>query len=71
VTDEDATLAVIDALEATGVGHMPAGSLSSNLYGIPRSTQDADFVVQLGDVPVQAIAEKLGPPVRTRSSNVV
>ena len=36
---EDAVVAVIDAL---GIEYMVVGSLSSNFYGVPRSTEDAD-----------------------------
>ena len=38
---------VADALAASGVAYLLAGSFSSNYYGIPRSTKDADFVVEL------------------------
>jgi hypothetical protein len=58
---ESILLAVISALEHVNVPYMVVGSFSSSLYGIPRSTQDADFVVQLGDVAVASIAENLGP----------
>lgn len=47
ITIEDVTLRVIDALNACGSPYMLVGSFSSNLYGIPRSTKDADFVLQL------------------------
>jgi hypothetical protein len=33
------------ALESTGVPYMLTGSLASSLYGVPRSTNDIDFVV--------------------------
>lgn len=36
-----------DALAACNVPYMLAGSFSSNYYGIPRSTKDADFVIEL------------------------
>ena len=50
-TIDDVTLQVIDALNACGLGYMLVGSFSSNAYGIPRSTKDADFVLQLnGDL---------------------
>lgn len=52
---------VVDALNAAGVRYMLTGSLASNLYGIPRSTQDADFVVHLGDGSIGDIAERLSP----------
>jgi hypothetical protein len=38
---------VADALTAADIPFLLAGSFSSNYYGIPRSTKDADFVVQL------------------------
>ena len=37
------------------------GSLSSNFYGEPRMTKDADFVVQLGQTPLSSLLDKLGP----------
>ena len=50
-TIEDVTLRVVDASNACGSPYMLVGSFSSNLYGIPRSTKDADFVLQLqGDL---------------------
>jgi hypothetical protein len=45
--EESLMLRVADALEQSGVPYMLVGSFSSNYYGIPRSTKDADFVVQL------------------------
>jgi len=35
---------VIDALNQSAIPHMLVGSFSSNLYRVPRSTKDADFV---------------------------
>jgi hypothetical protein len=59
-TIEDVTLRVIDALNAAGVVYMLVGSFSTNVYGIPRSTKDADFVVQLdGNFP-GGFYDKLG-----------
>ena len=51
ITIEDVTLRVVDALNSGGSPYMLVGSFSSNLYGIPHSTKDADFVLQLqGDL---------------------
>jgi hypothetical protein len=58
---EAATLAVIDALEALGLPYMLVGSFASNYYGVPRSTQDVDFVVELAGKPMRAVVERLGP----------
>ncbi|HEY2159430.1 MAG TPA: nucleotidyltransferase [Isosphaeraceae bacterium] len=61
MTPEEATVAVFDALVALGIPFMIVGSLSSNVYGIPRSTKDADVVVELGERSVAQIARHLGP----------
>jgi hypothetical protein len=61
MTGDEAVLAVVDGLEALGIAYMLVGSLSSNFYGIPRATQDADFVIQLGDVPMNELRQRLGP----------
>jgi hypothetical protein len=58
---EAIVLAVAAALEQLDVPYMVVGSFSSNLYGIPRSTQDADFIVQLEKTSVTSIARVLGP----------
>jgi hypothetical protein len=52
---------VLQALNELGVPYMIVGSLSSNLYGEPRMTKDADLVVQLGDRTLSSIMEKIGP----------
>ena len=36
------------------------GSFSSNYYGIPRSTEDADFVLQLAGGSIEGLLQKLG-----------
>ena len=51
---------VLRALNDLHVPYMIVGSLSSNMYGEPRMTKDADVVVQLGDTPLSALLEKLG-----------
>lgn len=51
---------VLRALNELKVPYMLVGSLSSNMYGEPRMTKDADLVVQLGDTTLSALMEKLG-----------
>ena len=58
---DDAILAMVDALEASGVPYMVVGSLSSNYYGVPRSTRDADFVIELEGRPLADVLKHLGP----------
>lgn len=59
-TIEDVTLRVIDALNVSGVNYMLVGSFSANVYGIPRSTKDADFVLQLDGELTSGFFEQLG-----------
>src|SRR3954447_15899281 len=64
MNEDEATLAIIDVLEAVGIPYMVVGSLSSNYYGVPRSTQDADFVVQIGEQSLSAFSQRLAPELR-------
>lgn len=43
----DSLLKLVAAFEVAGVPYMIVGSYSSNFYGIPRMTKDADLVVHL------------------------
>lgn len=61
MTGDAAVAAVIDALERAGVRYMIVGSLASNFHGIPRSTRDADFVVELGPSSLSSLAAALPP----------
>lgn len=51
---------VIDALNQAHVDYMLVGALSSNIYGVTRSTQDADIVVEMANRRVSEIAKFLG-----------
>jgi len=64
MTSDEATLAVIDLLESEHVPYMVVGSFGSNYYGVPRSTKDADFVIQLEVPAVRPLMEKLGDHFR-------
>lgn len=46
MTTNDVMLMVVDALNREKIPAMLVGSFSSNYYGIPRSTEDVDFVIQ-------------------------
>lgn len=60
----EAVLAVIDALHDCAISYMLSGSFATNYYAIPRSTQDADFVVELGQTSIMKLAERLGSGFR-------
>ena len=52
-------LTVIDALLAEEIPFLVVGSYSSNVYGIPRSTKDADLVIELRDKSVLSLNKHL------------
>jgi hypothetical protein len=58
---EAVTLRVVDALNEGALPYMLVGSFSSNFYGIPRSTKDADFVVELEVAQMDLLAARLQP----------
>jgi hypothetical protein len=64
MTPQEATGAVVDAMDALRIPYMLVGSLSCNYYMIPRSTQDADFVVQLPPGAISSLANRLGDAFR-------
>lgn len=47
MTGTDSLLALLKAFAVADIPYMVVGSYSSNFYGMPRSTQDADLVVHL------------------------
>jgi len=51
---------VIDALQQLNIPYMLVGSFSTNFYGTPRSTKDADFVVQLDASALRSLELSLG-----------
>jgi hypothetical protein len=59
VDENDIVVAMVNALLTANIPYMLVGSLSSNAYGIPRSTKDADLVVQLGSFPLGKLLEYL------------
>lgn len=61
---DEAVVVMIDALERSGIPYMLVGSFSSNYYGVPRSTHDADFVVQLEREAFSRLMRALPPEVK-------
>jgi hypothetical protein len=58
--NESITARVAEALEAAEIPYFLTGSFASNFYGIPRSTKDADFVLQTKIAVGTEFAERLG-----------
>lgn len=55
---------IIAALQQCNIPFMVVGSFSSNIYGIERSTQDVDIVLELGSHPIGELTKALGPDFR-------
>jgi hypothetical protein len=61
MTIEEAAVTVVGALRQNGIPHMLVGALSSNYYGIPRNTKDADIVIDLPNRgALNALASSMG-----------
>jgi hypothetical protein len=64
MSGNEAVLYVVAALESCSIPYIVVGSYSTNAYGIPRSTQDADFVIELGETSIGELARRLAPSIR-------
>lgn len=60
MTSEQAVAQLIEALESEGVPYMLVGAFSSNLYGVPRATNDADIVVRFDSFNLIDFCTRLG-----------
>jgi len=56
VTEQELAIDAIRRLNRAQIAYLLTGSMASNYWGIPRTTHDLDFVVQL---PVQSIPSLL------------
>jgi hypothetical protein len=64
VNSTDLVLKVIDEFERLCIPYMLVGSYSSNYYGRPRSTHDADFVVEISDEQISKLRTGLSPELQ-------
>jgi hypothetical protein len=60
----DIVLRIIRVLNELGIPYMMVGSYSSNYWGRPRSTKDADFVVALEGTELQRLVAAMGSDFR-------
>ena len=44
---DEAVVALVGVLESLAIPYMVSGSLATNVYGVPRATDDGDFVLEL------------------------
>lgn len=52
---------VFESLEAASIPYVLVGSFASNVYGIIRSTKDADFVIRVAPGDFKRLMDALGP----------
>lgn len=57
MTEKELLADCLRRLNRAGVPYMLTGSMASNYWGIPRTTHDLDFVVQLPESAISALAE--------------
>lgn len=58
--EQQALLEVLRILERLGIPHMVTGSVASSFHGRPRSTHDADVVVDPSQEQLDALVQILG-----------
>jgi hypothetical protein len=46
VSTSEIVFQVVDVLNGNSIAYMLVGSIASNFYSVPRSTKDADIVIQ-------------------------
>ncbi len=51
---------VTEQLEHCSIPYMIAGSFASNMHGLPRTTQDADIIVELDVSSIDKLSQALG-----------
>jgi hypothetical protein len=64
MSSEAISIHVVDILNEHGVPYMLVGSLSTNFHSIPRSTKDADIVVQSSLREAARLIESTCPELR-------
>ena len=58
---EQLAIEVIDRLNQSGIAYALVGAFSSSYWGIPRSTKDADFVLQLSGAEINRLWDIFQP----------
>jgi hypothetical protein len=61
LNEDEAVVELIRGLNAAGIPYMLVGSFSSNFYGVPRATEDADFVLDFQTASLSHLLQNLGP----------
>jgi len=62
VSEQELLLDCVRRLNSSGVAYMLTGSMASNAWGIPRTTHDLDFVIQLPPSQVPLLVKAFDHP---------
>lgn len=58
---ETIVIAIANALKQVDIPHMAVGAFVGIYYGMNRTTDDADFVIQVDDLKLTPLRQALGP----------
>ena len=61
MTPEEVLAFLLSQLDECSIPYMITGSFASNMHGMPRSTQDADVVIDTDWESLERFLEGLGP----------
>ncbi len=64
MTPREVVVAMLETLNASGINYIVTGSFATNLYAVPRSTQDVDFVVDAQPEELKKLFESLPKEIR-------
>jgi hypothetical protein len=57
MTEQELLADTLQRLNRAGISYMLTGSMASNYWGIPRTTHDLDFVIQLPSAAIPKLVE--------------
>lgn len=57
MTEKELLIDTLRRLNRTGISYMLTGAMASNFWGIPRTTHDLDFVIQLPESAILRLIE--------------
>ena len=60
MSPEEALQLILDKLEGCGIDYMLTGSFASNMHGVPRTTYDADIVIEIEPGSLDEFVRSLG-----------
>jgi hypothetical protein len=60
MSPDEALQLVLDKLEGYGIDYMLTGSFASNMHGVPRTTYDADIVIEVEPGYLDEFVQSLG-----------